>query len=104
MIGLGLIAYILPEGRISNADRLQKFQASEALLRDKIGVEHVSVKPAEQETSDMCVAVARNLFDTGAVTPKRKLAGKFPCSATQLLPLKKFRGMSRLRSSMCPAP
>ncbi len=70
MIGLGPIAYIRPEGRISNADRLEKFQATEALLRDKIGVEHVSVKPTEQETSDMCVDVARKLFETGAVTPE----------------------------------
>ena len=29
---------------------------------------------------------------TGVETPRRKLVGKCPCSATLLLPLKKFRG------------
>jgi hypothetical protein len=40
----------------------------------------------------------------GVETPRRKLEGKFPYSATQLLPPKKFRGMSRRRSLRCSAP
>ena len=40
----------------------------------------------------------------GVETPSRKLDGKFPYSATQLFPPKKFRGMSRRRSVRCSAP
>ena len=40
----------------------------------------------------------------GVETPKRKLLGNCPCSTTQLLPLKKFRGKSSLRSVRCLAP
>src|SRR6478735_4760336 len=40
----------------------------------------------------------------GVETPSRKLDGKFPYSATQLLPPKKFRGISRRRSLKCSAP
>ena len=40
----------------------------------------------------------------GVETPSRKLEGNCPHSATQLLPLKKFRGMSSWRSLKCSAP
>src|SRR5580765_6547084 len=40
----------------------------------------------------------------GVETPRRKLDGKFPYSATQLLPLKKLWGMSSWRSLKCSAP
>src|SRR6185503_1415548 len=40
----------------------------------------------------------------GEETPRRKLDGNCPYSATQLLPLKKFRGISSRRSLKCSAP
>src|SRR6185369_1289066 len=40
----------------------------------------------------------------GDETPSRKLEGNCPYSATQLFPLKKFRGISSRRSLKCSAP
>ena len=45
-----------------------------------------------------CISLA------GVETPSKKLDGNCPYSATQLLPLKKSRGMSSWRNSKCSAP
>src|SRR6185436_4611041 len=45
-----------------------------------------------------CISLA------GEETPRRKLDGNCPYSATQLLPLKKFRGISSRRRVKCSPP
>lgn len=66
-VGIADIAYYLPEGRLNNLDRAASLEATEELLRDKIGVTQVSRKDAEHQASDLAVLAARKLFDKGAV-------------------------------------
>ena len=70
MIGIGAIAVEIPAGRISNLARADRYGASEAFIRDKLGFLEVARKPPEQETSDLCVAAARRLFDSGMAAPE----------------------------------
>lgn len=68
-VGIADIACYLPDGRLSNLARAAELEASEELLRDKIGVLQVSRRDAGQEASDLAVLAARKLFERGAVTP-----------------------------------
>ncbi len=69
-VGIADIAYYLPEGRLCNLERAPALEASEELLRDKIGVMRVSRKDPLQQASDLAVLAARQLFERGAVTPE----------------------------------
>jgi len=61
MIGITETASYIPPGRISNIDRMEKFDTDETFIRDKIGIEEVSVKSADEDTSDMAVKAFQNL-------------------------------------------
>lgn len=59
MIGISQIGTYIPETKISNLDLLEKFDVSEAFIREKIGVLHRARKGPEQKASDLCI----NAFD-----------------------------------------
>lgn len=67
-VGIADIGYFLPEERICNVARAPELEASEELLREKIGVLKISRKLPEHETSDMAVLAAQQLFERGSVT------------------------------------
>ncbi len=69
-IGIGAIACHLPEGRIDNLLRAPELDASEELLRDKIGVLKVSRMLEHHEASDLAVMAAEELFERGVVSPE----------------------------------
>lgn len=66
-IGIQDIACYVPEGRLDNLLRAPALEASEELLREKIGVLQVSRKAEHHETSDLAVLAAESLFERGAV-------------------------------------
>lgn len=61
MIGITAIGTYLPEGRISNFDRLEKFDTDEDFIRNKIGILEVSVKGKDEDTSDLGVKAYEDL-------------------------------------------
>ena len=54
MIGIQAIGGYIPNGRIDNRDRLDKFDIDEAFLKDKVGMLRLAVKGQDEETSDLC--------------------------------------------------
>lgn len=69
-VGIADIGVFLPEERVCNVARAPELEASEELLREKIGVLRISRKLPEHETSDMAVFAAQQLFERGAVQPE----------------------------------
>jgi len=61
MIGISQIGVYIPERQISNLDLLEKFDVSEAFVREKIGVFHRARKEPEQKASDLCVKAFEDL-------------------------------------------
>ncbi|MDX1496349.1 MAG: ketoacyl-ACP synthase III [Salinisphaeraceae bacterium] len=68
-IGIGKIACYVPDGRLDNLLRAPELEATEELLRDKIGVLKVSRMAEHEETSDLAAKAAQQLFDAGVVKP-----------------------------------
>lgn len=54
MIGLRAIGSYVPPGRISNYDRRQEFDLTDEFIVEKLGVERVSRKAPDEETSTLC--------------------------------------------------
>ncbi len=54
MIGIRAIAGYLPTGRLDNLERKERFAVSEDFVLGKIGMRELSVKAADQDTSDLC--------------------------------------------------
>lgn len=69
MIGIRSIASYIPEGRIDNIAQAQKFDRDESFVLGKLGTASLSVKAAEEETSDLCVRAVENLL---AANPELK--------------------------------
>jgi 3-oxoacyl-[acyl-carrier-protein] synthase-3 len=70
MIGLGAVAYVIPEGRLYNTgERAESLKIKGASIQNKIGVRSVSRKRADQETSDLCKAAAERLFANSGLMP-----------------------------------
>lgn len=62
MLGIKDIAVYVPERRSSNRDLMTRFDVDENFLREKIGVLERSLKSADEDTSDMALAVLEKLF------------------------------------------
>ncbi|MEP2448773.1 MAG: ketoacyl-ACP synthase III [Balneola sp.] len=60
-IGIEKIASYIPEKKISNFDRKDEFDIDDIFIKDKIGIQSVSRKDSDQETSDLCVKAYENL-------------------------------------------
>ena len=61
MLGIQEIASYIPEKRISNYSKKDKFGINDEFIKEKIGVEYVSVKSDSENTSDLCMEAFRNL-------------------------------------------
>ena len=61
MIGIKGIGTYVPAGRESNFDKQEKFGIDEKFIVGKLGVERVSRKAADEETSDLCLSAIRDL-------------------------------------------
>jgi 3-oxoacyl-[acyl-carrier-protein] synthase-3 len=61
MLGIEEIGFYIPEGRISNYDRKEKFGIDDHFIEQKIGVHRVSVKGDDEDTSDLCVKAFADL-------------------------------------------
>ena len=67
MVGIGAISVHIPDDRISNVDRLATFNVTADFMQGKVGMLELARKGSGEETSDLCVAAARRMFDTHAV-------------------------------------
>src|SRR3989339_345932 len=55
MLGIKEIASYIPENRVSNYDRKEKFSINDHFIEKKIGVKRVALKGKNENTSDLCV-------------------------------------------------
>ena len=61
MLGITEIASYLPEKRISNYDKKEKFEIDDNFIENKIGVKYHTVKDKNEKASDLCVKAFENL-------------------------------------------
>lgn len=69
-IGIGAIAWEIPEGRLDNLARAAELAASESLIRNKIGVLTPARMAPGQDTSNLAAAAVRKLLASGALQPE----------------------------------
>ena len=63
MIGIEAIGFHIPTTRISNLDRASKFSTDKDFIKNKIGIEFVSRKEINDNTSTLAIKAIRNLLD-----------------------------------------
>ena len=61
MIGIQEIASYIPERRVSNYNKKKKFDITDEFIKEKIGVESVSIKDTTEDSSDLCVKAFQKL-------------------------------------------
>lgn len=61
MLGIEKIAYYIPEKRVSNFNRKEKFGIDEKFIQEKLGVEEIAIKSDSENTSDLCVSAYKKL-------------------------------------------
>ena len=61
MLGIREIASYLPEKKISNYDKKEKFDLDDDFIKNKIGVEYHTVKDEKEKASDLCAYAFENL-------------------------------------------
>ena len=61
MVGIKQISSYVPAKRISNFSRQTDFNIDGSFILDKLGVEHVSRKADDEETSDLCIKAWKGL-------------------------------------------
>ncbi len=70
MIGIEKITYALGDVRINNYDRATALGATDDLIKNKIGIESVRRKMADQDTSDIALQAAQKIFDSSSLELK----------------------------------
>ena len=70
MIGIEAIGSYLPERKISNFDRKEEFDIDDTFIVDKIGIQAVTRKDENEETSDLCVKAYHNLKEKANFNPE----------------------------------
>jgi 3-oxoacyl-[acyl-carrier-protein] synthase-3 len=68
MLGIEEIAYYIPEKRVSNYDRKEKFEIDDEFIKNRIGVEEIAVKSDKENTSDMCISAYKKLKEKTAIS------------------------------------
>lgn len=69
MVGIKEIGYYIPEKRLSNYAKKDKYGIDDNFIREKLGIEAIAVKGEEEGTSDLCVSAFKNLQEkTGIAT------------------------------------
>lgn len=71
MIGIEATGVYIPEGRISNYDRKEKFTIDDRFIEEKIGVRKVARKGPDEETSDLCVHAFADLIAKSDIDPEQ---------------------------------
>jgi len=61
MLGIREIASYLPEKKISNYDKKEKFELDDDFIVNKIGVQYQCLKESHEKASDLCVKAFENL-------------------------------------------
>lgn len=61
MLGIQEIGSYIPEKRVSNYERTEKFGITADFIDEKIGVKSISIKDSADESSDLCVKAFANL-------------------------------------------
>ena len=61
MLGIKQIASYLPEKKVSNYDKKEKFELDDDFIENKIGVKSHAVKEDDEKASDLCVKAFANL-------------------------------------------
>ena len=69
MIGIKGTGIYLPEKRLSNFDRLEKFGMTEDFVREKIGFTKLAIKDSAHETSDLCMLAWKDLKQFYQIAP-----------------------------------
>ncbi|QLE78830.1 ketoacyl-ACP synthase III [Francisella sp. Scap27] len=67
MIGIEEIASYVPNQRISNYNKKEKFDIDDKFIVDKIGVEYHSVKHEDEKSSDLCVKAFEALVEKNSI-------------------------------------
>jgi len=62
MLGIKQIASYLPQNKISNYDKKEKFGLVDDFIENKIGVKSYCLKDENEKASDLCVKVFQNLI------------------------------------------
>ncbi|MBO6792759.1 MAG: ketoacyl-ACP synthase III [Balneolaceae bacterium] len=70
MIGIEAIGKYLPERLISNFDRKEEFGIDDNFITDKIGIQSVTRKNEDEETSDLCVKAYHDLISKATFEPE----------------------------------
>jgi 3-oxoacyl-[acyl-carrier-protein] synthase-3 len=63
MIGIENIGVYIPENYISNYEKKDKFEIDDNFIKNKIGVEKVTRRSVDEDTSDMCVQAYKRLVE-----------------------------------------
>jgi len=61
MLGIKQVASYLPDNKISNYDKKEKFELDDDFIENKIGVKSHTVKETDEKASDLCVKAFANL-------------------------------------------
>lgn len=61
MLGIKEIGSYLPEKRVSNYDKKEKFDLDDDFIENKIGVKYHTLKESDEKASDLCVKAFENL-------------------------------------------
>lgn len=68
MITIANVGSYVPKGRISNYDKIISYGLDESFIRQKIGVDSVSRKSSDEETSDLGMMAIKNLLTRDPVS------------------------------------
>ena len=61
MLGITEIGSYIPKRRVSNYSKKKKFAINDDFIKDKLGIESISVKESNENTSDLCLKAYKNL-------------------------------------------
>ena len=61
MLGIEKVAYYIPEKRVSNYNRKERFDINDEFIKDRIGVEEIAIKADSENTSDLCISAFKKL-------------------------------------------
>ena len=67
MLGIKNIASYLPQMKISNYDKKEKFELDDDFIENKIGVKYHTIKEEDEKSSDLCIKAFENLLKTADV-------------------------------------
>ena len=70
IIGIENIASYIPKRVISNFDRKEEFDIDDVFIKDKIGIQSVTRKEKQEDTSDLCVKAYQNLCKIQEIDPE----------------------------------